>query len=208
MVKSIEALRRKLRAPLPAEAITQNADNERSAVNPMFIVERLNDCFGEDGWEINYRVQESHPNSKMIVVECLLNCWLPWVKDRPEKAHIRRRAFGGQSNDDRGDAFKGACTDALTKAASHLGIAHQVYKGLYDLQPRAVAVEPETPKRDGRVLNQGQVQNFWAAVKESGKSQAEVDEFLASLKIEAVGDMLKTSYESSMDWAKQKAQAA
>lgn len=199
-------LRKKLRSPLHEGAIKQNADAERSAVNPMYIIERLNDCFGEDGWEAVYRVQES--GSQMIVVECLLSCWLPWVNEpRPEKAQIRRRAFGGHSNADRGDAFKGACTDALTKAASHLGIAHQVYKGLYDLKPQRVS-ESEPAKRDGRRINQAQARNFWGAVKESGKSQADVDEFLSGLGIEAAADMLKVDYDNAMDWAKRKLEAA
>jgi hypothetical protein len=40
--------------------------------------------------------------------------------------------FGGNDNPDRGDAYKGACTDALSKCASYLGIGMDVYKGLYD----------------------------------------------------------------------------
>jgi len=40
--------------------------------------------------------------------------------------------FGGNDNPDRGDAYKGACTDALSKCASYLGIGMDVYKGLYE----------------------------------------------------------------------------
>lgn len=208
MVKSIAGLRSKLRSKLPPGAVRQNPDNERSAVNPMFVLERLNDCFGEDGWTADYKVIEAPPNGKMIVVECQLRCWHPWVEMRPEKADIVRRAFGGNNNDDRGDAYKGACTDALTKAASHLGIAHQVYKGLYDLSPQPVAVEAEKPKRSGLTLNQAQVRNFWAAVREAGKSQDVVDEFLDRNDVAAVNDIPKTQYELAMEWARRKAEAA
>ena len=34
--------------------------------------------------------------------------------------------FGGNDNPDRGDAYKGACTDALSKCASYLGIGMDV----------------------------------------------------------------------------------
>lgn len=205
MVQTVAGLRRALRSELAALAIRENPESERSAVNPMFVIERLNDCFGESGWTADYKVAES--NSKMVVVECLLRCWHPWVEPRPEKADIIRRAFGGNDNADRGDAYKGACTDALTKAASHLGIAHQVYKGLYNQQRPQIA-DVEAPKKDGRTFNQSQVRNFYAAVKETGKSQGEVDEFLASADVAAAGDLLKTSYESVMEWARGKKEAA
>lgn len=204
MIKTAAELRRALRKELPTGAIRQNPENERSAVSPMFIIERLNDCFGESGWTADYKVIES--NSKMIVVECLLRCWHPWIEMRPEKADIIRRAFGGNDNSDRGDAYKGACTDALTKATSHLGIAHSVYKGLYDLQAQPVVAEPA--KSDGRKINQAQARNFWKEVRESFKSQGDVEEYLATIQIEAVAEMLKTDYESAMEWARRRMEAA
>lgn len=81
------------------------------------MVERLNDCFGENGWFATYDLIERR---HMVVVHCHLQ--IPRWK-------IQRHAFGGNANEDRGDAYKGAATDALTKAASHLGIAGDVYKG-------------------------------------------------------------------------------
>lgn len=43
---------------------------------------------------------------------------------------LAREQFGGNSNYDRGDAYKSACSDALGKCASQLGIGSYVYKGL------------------------------------------------------------------------------
>lgn len=206
-MQTLKGLRDKLRRPMAGGAVRQNPDNERSAVNPMYVVERLNDCFGEDGWTADYIVKEAPVNGKMIVVECQLRCWLPWIEPRPERADIIRRAFGGNNNEDRGDAYKGACTDALTKAASHLGIAHQVYKGLYDLQPQPV-IEQEKPKQDGRKINQAQVQNFSKALRESGKSEGDLEEFLHLHSIKSIADMLKIDYEAAMDWARRKSEAA
>jgi len=121
-----EELRSKLTAPLPSEAIRPDPRNPKlSAINPAFILERLNEVFGEGGWTERYAVIEAHPDARMIVVKC--DFAVPKLK-------IFRQAFGGNANEDRGDAFKGACTDALTKCASKLGIANQVFKGEYDVQ--------------------------------------------------------------------------
>jgi hypothetical protein len=45
---------------------------------------------------------------------------------------IEIEQYGGNDNPDRGDAYKGACTDALSKCASYLGVGMDVYKGLRD----------------------------------------------------------------------------
>jgi hypothetical protein len=45
---------------------------------------------------------------------------------------IEVEQYGGNDNPDRGDAYKGACTDALSKCASYLGVGMDVYKGLRD----------------------------------------------------------------------------
>ena len=74
--------------------------------------------FGLNGWEDDYEVIETGP---MVVVRACL---------RIPKYGIVRQQYGGNDNPDRGDAYKGACTDALTKCASQIGIAIDVYKGL------------------------------------------------------------------------------
>jgi len=38
-------------------------------------------------------------------------------------------AYGGSTNDDKGDSLKGGATDALTKCASYLGVGATIYKG-------------------------------------------------------------------------------
>jgi len=65
--------------------------------------------------------------------------------------------YGGNDNPDRGDAYKGACTDALSKCASYLGIGMDVYKGLRDerlkaapssngCEPTARTTQPGAPR--------------------------------------------------------------
>lgn len=128
-LKPEEILRGKLRAPLPEGAIKQHPTKSyMSSVNSMYVIERLNDVFGENGWEARYKVVENTAGNAMVVVECILHCFCPELEGRG----IERQTFGGNDNKDRGDAYKGACTDALTKAASQIGIAQDVYKGMYD----------------------------------------------------------------------------
>src|ERR1700730_2941651 len=122
----IDTLRSQLRAPLPDCAVkppTLSDDgfttkrNRLSSINPAYIIERLNDVFGENGWVAKYEIIENSLQSSMIVVRCHFDV---------KKLKIYREAFGGNDNYDRGDAYKGACTDALGKVASQLGIAADV----------------------------------------------------------------------------------
>lgn len=108
----------RLKQPLPPEAISANPHKPGlSSIKPIYVIERLNEVFGLNGWEENYEVVETGP---MIVVRGCL---------RIPKYGIVRQQFGGNDNPDRGDAYKGACTDALSKCASQIGIAIDVYKG-------------------------------------------------------------------------------
>lgn len=120
-----EELKRKLKEPLPTEAVSPNPLKPGlSAIKVIYVVERLNDVFGLNGWHVDNKVVET---GRMVVVRATLA--IP-------KYGIAIEQFGGNDNPDRGDAYKGACTDALSKCASYLGIGMDVYKGLNDNRPR------------------------------------------------------------------------
>lgn len=112
-----------LQKPLPKEAIKQHPTKTfLSTIKAIYVVERLNEVFGIGGWFINNEpiVKEG----KMIVVKSTFHA---------EKFGILiPDIFGGNDNVDLGDAYKGACTDALTKIGSYLGIGMDVYKGLVE----------------------------------------------------------------------------
>ncbi len=111
-------LAERLKQPLAPEAISAHPNKPGlSSVKAIYIIERLNEIFGLNGWEDDYEVVETGP---MVVVRGCL---------RIPKYGIVRQQYGGNDNPDRGDAYKGACTDALSKCASQLGIAIDVYKG-------------------------------------------------------------------------------
>ncbi len=120
-----EDLKAKLKEPLPPEAVSPNPQKAGlSAIKVIYVVERLNDVFGLNGWHVDNEVVES---GRMVVVRAMLSV---------PRYGIAIEQFGGNDNPDRGDAYKGACTDALSKCASYLGIGMDVYKGLYDVPPR------------------------------------------------------------------------
>ena len=111
----------KLREPLPPEAVSPNPQKPGlSVIKVIYVVERLNEVFGLNGWRV---VNEIVENGRMVVVKGSLK--IP-------KYNIHIEQYGGNDNPDRGDAYKGACTDALSKCASYLGIGMDVYKGLRD----------------------------------------------------------------------------
>src|SRR5579871_1985747 len=111
----------KLKAPLPPEAVSPNPNKPGlSVIRVIYVVERLNDVFGLNGWRVVNQVVES---GRMVVVKATVTI--------PEYGIVIEQ-YGGNDNPDRGDAYKGACTDALSKCASYLGIGMDVYKGLYE----------------------------------------------------------------------------
>jgi hypothetical protein len=116
-----DGVKAKLKEPLPREAVSPNPQKPGlSVIKVIYVVERLNEVFGLNGWHVDNEVVET---GRMVVVRATLAI--------PRYA-IAIEQFGGNDNPDRGDAYKGACTDALSKCASYLGIGMDVYKGLYE----------------------------------------------------------------------------
>jgi Rad52/22 family double-strand break repair protein len=121
----------KLREPLPPEAVSPNPQKPGlSVIKVIYVVERLNEVFGLNGWRV---VNEVVENGRMVVVKAAL---------KVPKYHIHIEQYGGNDNPDRGDAYKGACTDALSKCASYLGIGMDVYKGLRDDRLKSGSTTP------------------------------------------------------------------
>ena len=124
-----EDVKTKLKEPLPGEAVSPNPQKPGlSVIKVIYVVERLNDVFGLNGWQVCNEIVET---GKMVVVRATLS--IP-------RYGIAVEQFGGNDNPDRGDAYKGACTDALSKCASYLGIGMDVYKGLYGAPVRDCGV--------------------------------------------------------------------
>jgi hypothetical protein len=125
-----------LSAPLPPEAIKPHPTKDYlSSIKAIYVIERLNEVFGIGRWTYRTRVVESDPKTAMVVM---------WVRLVVPEYGISLEQYGGSDNKDRGDAYKGAVTDALSKIGSYLGIGIDVYKGYGPTtrNPRATTHEP------------------------------------------------------------------
>lgn len=146
----------KLNEPLPREAIKQHPTKKYlSTIKAIYVVERLNQCFGIGGWIINNQFIER--DKSWVVVKATLNV--------PEYGITIPDIFGGNDNADLGDAYKGACTDALTKIGSYLGIGMDVYKGIDNGDDGNKASAPVSPKEVKKDLLTPDHVNWDKAVK-------------------------------------------
>lgn len=123
----------RLKEPLPAKALKPHPSKSfLTTINSIYVTERLNDVFGTGSWQTQSEIVEN--TQKMIVVKTTLTI--------PEYG-ISYECYGGNDNADRGDAYKGAVTDALTKIGSWLGIGAEVWK---NEAGKAQSSAPSKPK--------------------------------------------------------------
>ena len=111
-----------LEAPLPKEAVSQHPTKKfLSSIKGIYITERINEVFGIGNWRTEVKIIEN--TGEMVVLHVMMHI--------PEYG-IEVGAFGGNNNPDRGDAYKGAESDALSKiAAVYLNIGLDVFKGQF-----------------------------------------------------------------------------
>lgn len=142
-----ETQRAALNRPLPAEAVKPHPSKTfLSTIKIPYVTEVLNEVFGVGGWQIRTEVAEA--GAKMVVVKTTLTV---------DEYGIHYECYGGNDNPDRGDAYKGAVTDAMTKIASWMGIGADVFKGRHD-EARAIAdILAATTKEE--------LQSVWNRVK-------------------------------------------
>ena len=133
-----------LNEPLPAKALKQHPTKAfLTTINSIYVTERLNKVFGVGAWRVKPELQEA--DGKMVVVKTTLTI--------PEYG-IEYECYGGNDNADRGDAYKGAVTDAITKIGSWLGIGAEVWKNEAGKQtaPRQqpAQAQPQQPQAKGK----------------------------------------------------------
>lgn len=137
-----------LNEPLPTKALKQHPTKAfLTTINSIYVTERLNKVFGVGAWRVKPELQEA--DGKMVVVKTTLTI--------PEYG-IEYECYGGNDNADRGDAYKGAVTDAITKIGSWLGIGAEVWKNEAGKQtaPRQqpTQAQAQKPKRNPLTLEQ------------------------------------------------------
>jgi hypothetical protein len=158
-----------LRASFPAEALSADTSRgfELTSIKAAFVVERLNEVFGPcgTGWRyahspfewadgevitevaLQFQVVESGVNG--VIWDGQSHGWA-FVPDSggwswPILSPGGRRP--GKGTAPLTDARKGAITDGLTKAASMIGVGHEVFKGLVRVAQPGRAPEGAQPSR-------------------------------------------------------------
>jgi hypothetical protein len=119
--------REKLSKAMPAEAIKPHPTKTYlTTIKAIYIVERLNDVFGLNGWDFESDIISTTPidNGKLVVVAC----GRLYFREFDLYGSIH---YGGHEGKmiDAGDIHKSAITDALNKCASIIEIGIQVFKG-------------------------------------------------------------------------------
>jgi len=147
-----------MRKDFSPEAIKH--DNGRYTITAAFVVERLNEVFGPMGvgWCMNYA--KPSKGDKEIYVQGALQFRLPgsdidgykqahwdnvsesWVCEEGGPWSAPIYAWGGNQLTNFGgtpisDTTKSAHTNAISKAASKLGVGDTIYKGMYKQQKQA-----------------------------------------------------------------------
>ena len=210
-----------LKQPLPMDAISANNDPKKkglSSIKSIYIVERLNQVFGLGQWfqsaKFVEKVAKPEGSGKgdSIVLKSILVV---------PKYGIYFEAYGGNDNYDPGDAYKGACTDALTKMAAFLYVGMDVFKGHPETSkaPRAVApvAAKSTPvhnfetmpahsdqapaKVAVRPINATERRAFWSAVKVGNKTEQAIRAYFAQIGIAGTAEMTKDNFDAAMKWA-------
>lgn len=155
-------MREALRSPLPKEAIKQHPTKTYlSSIKGIYQIERLNDVFGVGAWHQKSTVVSASPDGMIVVYSQLFI---------PEYG-VELESFGGNDNGgekskgfDLGDAYKGACTDALSKMCSFLEIAIDVYKGNPNSTPPTASAQAVKPKAPVKSLIPGATDGSWNKV--------------------------------------------
>jgi hypothetical protein len=124
-----------IKKPLPAEAVSKHpTKGYLSTIKVIYITERLNEVFGFGAWSIKTDmvgsiIKDEIKKGDKVRIE--YTALLKTTFTIPEY-EIYYEVIASSTNDDMGDAAKGAVTDAISKIASWIGIGQDVYKGMQD----------------------------------------------------------------------------
>jgi hypothetical protein len=125
-MEDLKAIYEKLKAPFPTEALSSDVSRgfTLTSVKAQYIVERLNDALGLGSWKLegNY---EKIGNGVMFHGKLTVEICGKTIQ--VENSGYAEPKENKKSN--AGDVYKSARTDCLSKCASWLGVANEVYKG-------------------------------------------------------------------------------
>jgi len=139
----------KMRADFPPESVQVRAVLKRgkedltlTGYKPQYIIERMNDIFGHEGWDFEVLKAEISEDGGVAWVLGRLTVYQIFANEegKPDingdiivrSVMTKKDQFGSSSVGEMGigDALKGAATNSFEKCASMLDIGHLAYKGL------------------------------------------------------------------------------
>lgn len=127
------------KADFPDEALSTDSSRgfDLTSVKAQYVVERLNDVFGINGWEHTGQYEKVMDGDTIVGI---VYSGQLVVHNGAQAA--KREAVGHAVVRDLkriGDAYKGAKTDSLGKCASQVGVANDVFKGLVEPPKKGAA---------------------------------------------------------------------
>lgn len=120
-----------IKMPLPAEALKPHPTKRgMTAINAIYVIERLNEVFGVGGWKLFVDPLSSAGTDKTSNAGRSYTEFSAITKvTMIIPAHdIHYECVASATNEDEGDAYKGSVTDSITKISSWLGIGADVWK--------------------------------------------------------------------------------
>lgn len=138
----------KLSKDFPDEALSNDTSRgfALTSVKAQYIIERLNEVLGIGNWVIDGEYAQDESGG--IKFQGYLTVWLHKVLGEEVPDILNLPAIGySEKKRQVGDTFKGSRTDALSKAASYLGVANNVFKGKIAPPSSKPAVKSE-PKKE------------------------------------------------------------
>ena len=137
---SFKSLYEQLSAPFPQEAYTR--DDSRgfalTSLKPQYIVERLNEVCGVDGWELVGEFTRGD-GDVLFTGKLVINDGFTGHGQIAVGAALIKKSLS--------DAYKSAKTDALSKAASYFGVGNDMFKGLVEPPAKGGAAKPKATMR-------------------------------------------------------------
>lgn len=103
----------------------------QTGIKPVYVIERLNEVLGIDGWD--YEILDEVFTDYEAMAKVRLNVYMVDKTSLAKLLVASRVQWGGNQISNKkllSDAKKGAITNAICKAASLIDVAHQAYKGL------------------------------------------------------------------------------
>jgi hypothetical protein len=148
-----------LKKDFPQEAlkadVSRGRGNPFTSVGAQYIIERFNEVLGVDGWQFTGDFEKvddgvlffgtlgirMHAPSPSMVEGVIDNGW-----------HFVEGVGFSAMKRNLGDTYKGARTDALSKAASLLGVANEVFKGNVPPPGSSAPTTPSAPQQRGAMF--------------------------------------------------------